>query len=184
MNEIKNKTPYLLIAGDIHSGAAAFRRLVELSTNPCCLAFLFTGDINLQNREIRSHIKKLKCDFIHVQGNHDSALGWDRLNLENPPLYKDIKIQNIRLFMSHGYVLETPEQYGLHSENYDLVITGHSHRVRLEQTQNTTFLNPGSAACPVDPDDPATYAILNLKNKTVEIRELWTDETLQQVSLK
>ena len=128
--------------------------------------------------------QKIECDFIHVQGSHDSALGWDRFNLENPPLFKDIRIQEIRLFMSHGYVLETPEHCDLHSEDYDLVITGHTHRVRLEKIHNTVFLNPGSAACPVAPDDPATYAILNLNNMTIEIKEMWTDETLQHVPLK
>ena len=86
--------------------------------------------------------------------------------------------------MSHGYVLETPERCDLHSEDYDLVITGHTHRVRLEKIHNTVFLNPRSAACPVAPDDPATYAILNLNNMTVEIKEMWTDEALQHVPLK
>ena len=128
--------------------------------------------------------KKIECDFIHVQGSHDSALGWDRFNLENPPLFKDIRIQEIRLFMSHGYVLETPEHCDLHSEDYDLVITGHTLRVRLKKIHNTVFLNPESAACPVAPDDPATYAILNLNNMTVEIKETWTNETLQYVPLK
>ena len=34
----------------------------------------------------------------------------------------------------------------LAENGYDLVITGHTHRVRLEKIHNTVFLDPESAA--------------------------------------
>jgi putative phosphoesterase len=53
--------------------------------------------------------------------------------------------------------------------NADLIICGHSHQPFARWIGNVLFINTGSVGRPDDGDPRATYAILKLKRKLVEV---------------
>jgi putative phosphoesterase len=53
--------------------------------------------------------------------------------------------------------------------NTDLIVCGHSHRPFARQVGATWFINTGSVGRPDDGDPRASYAVLTLKSKSVEV---------------
>jgi putative phosphoesterase len=51
----------------------------------------------------------------------------------------------------------------------DIVITGHSHRPRVEKLGNTVYVNPGHLKAPVDRGHPATFATVALNPDSIQI---------------
>jgi putative phosphoesterase len=147
MNIFKGKIDYLYHAGDIIS--------------PFSLKELFS----IEDLPIRV-----------VFGNNDGEKRVNRLLASKNPncVLEDIliteTIQDIRIAMTHGHhknILDTL----LESGHYDVVITGHTHKVVNDKLYNGTLhINPGEAGGWLT-DNP-TVAILDLKTLEVEIISL------------
>ena len=71
-----------------------------------------------------------------VRGNVDTA-AWGYAF----PLTATVEVEGVRVFVYHGHTgLE-----GVDLQNYDVVISGHSHRPGIETSTGVLYLNPGSA---------------------------------------
>ena len=101
-----------------------------------------------------------------VRGNNDKG-GWAR----SIPEREQLRILSINICMIHDVnELASPRE----AAEFDVVISGHSHRPSIERRDGILFLNPGSAG-PRRFSLPVTVAKLVIRSATVdaEIVELW-----------
>ena len=102
---------------------------------------------------------------IAVQGNMDRARG---INLPNA---KIIEAEGIRIGVVHGEVYpraDTQQLVYIAKElEADILISGHSHQPKIEQTDGVLLINPGSPIVPRLAD--RTVMILEVENREVNV---------------
>ena len=102
---------------------------------------------------------------IAIQGNMDRANG---INL---PTAKVLEAEGLRIGIVHGEVYpraDTQQLLYLARElNVDILVSGHSHQPKIEQTEGILLLNPGSPVVPRHAD--RTVMLLEINNKEVDV---------------
>ncbi|WP_296857800.1 metallophosphoesterase [uncultured Methanobrevibacter sp.] len=102
---------------------------------------------------------------IAIQGNMDRANG---INL---PTAKVLEAEGLRIGIVHGEVYpraDTQQLLYLARElNVDILVSGHSHQPKIEQTEGILLLNPGSPVVPRLAD--RTVILLEINNKEVDV---------------
>ena len=102
---------------------------------------------------------------IAVQGNMDRANG---ILL---PIAKTIEAEDLRIGLVHGEVYPRADSqqllYLAKELDVDILVTGHSHQPKIEQTDGVLLLNPGSPVVPRLAD--RTVMILEINNKAVDV---------------
>ena len=128
-----------------------------------CGMILHAGDVT--RREILSRLEAA-APVRAVRGNCDRD--W-----EDPlPKCLDFDLYGCRVCMAHKKK-RLPDDL----EPYDLVITGHTHEYRLEETvskrmgKRTLHLNPGSCG-PARAGQPVTLAILTLTDEGIKVSRI------------
>ncbi len=186
MLEINNEN-FLLAAGDIHNDEQALETLSETATEPNCLAFLYAGDLNAENCFILNILKYRNFVFLPVQGNCDSKWSFLDANLDLP-LYRCCTYRGLRIFITHGHMYCGPSSAGLEDTDFDIVITGHSHKWSISSElisgKRVIYLNPGSPSRPRGGSE-ASYALIRFKEKSavIEIRALNSNRLLSQETI-
>lgn len=99
-----------------------------------CNPILHAGDIG--SADVLEQLRKLAPVFA-VRGNNDRER-WAELLPET----EVVDVQNFRLYLLHDlHTLDLdPAAAGFHA-----VISGHSHRAKIEEKQSVLYFNPGSA---------------------------------------
>jgi putative phosphoesterase len=95
---------------------------------------LHAGDVG--DPEVIDHLETL-APVVAVRGNMDYGSWADRL-----PASKSLIIGKIKLFLIHD--IEWIDRQ-MELQNYQVIITGHTHRPLIDEKDNVLFLNPGSA---------------------------------------
>ena len=102
---------------------------------------------------------------IAIQGN------MDRVNGINLPTAKVLEAEGLRIGIVHGEVYpraDTQQLLYLARElNVDILVSGHSHQPKIEQTEGILLLNPGSPIVPRLAD--RTVMLLEINNKEVDV---------------
>ena len=102
---------------------------------------------------------------IAIQGN------MDRVNGINLPTAKVLEAEGLRIGIVHGEVYpraDTQQLLYLARElNVDILVSGHSHQPKIEQTEGILLLNPGSPVVPRLAD--RTVMLLDINNKEVDV---------------
>ncbi|MBE6508982.1 MAG: metallophosphoesterase [Methanobrevibacter sp.] len=102
---------------------------------------------------------------VAVQGNMDRARG---INL---PIAKVIEAEDLKIGLVHGEVYpraDTQQLLYLARElDVDILVSGHSHQPKIEQTEGKLLLNPGSPIVPRLAD--RTVMLLEINNKEVDV---------------
>lgn len=133
---VNSNERFLLVASDIHDNENCLERLTIMANNPKCIAFLYAGDLNVENFFICNLLRYRNFTFIPVLGNCDNPWDWESSNVPQPPLYRTLqysnKIGKFNIYMSHGHLYPFPSNVGLNDEDYEIYITGHSHKGSLE----------------------------------------------------
>ncbi len=123
---------------------------------------LHAGD--LTSPKVIEDLEKI-APVIAIQGNMDRTHG---INL---PLAKVIEVEDLKIGIAHGEVYpraDTQQLVYLAKElNVDILVTGHSHQPKIEQTDGVLLLNPGSPIVPRLAD--RTVMVLEINNKEVEV---------------
>ena len=123
---------------------------------------LHAGD--LTSPKVIEELEKI-APTIAIQGN------MDRVNGINLPVAKVIEVESLKIGMAHGEVYpraDTQQLVYLAKElNVDILVTGHSHQPKIEQTDGVLLLNPGSPIVPRLAD--RTVMLLEIKNKEVDV---------------
>ena len=123
---------------------------------------LHAGD--LTSPKVIEELEKI-APVIAIQGN------MDRVNGINLPLAKVIEAEDVKIGIAHGEVYpraDTQQLVYLAKElKVDILVTGHSHQPKIEQTDGVLLLNPGSPIVPRLAD--RTVMLLEIKNKEVDV---------------
>ena len=95
----------------------------------------------------------------------------DRTRGIDLPAAKVLEAEGLKIGIAHGEVYpraDTQQLVYLAKElNADIMITGHSHQPKIEQTDGVLLLNPGSPIVPRLAD--RTVMILEINNKEVDV---------------
>jgi putative phosphoesterase len=95
---------------------------------------LHAGDVG--DPEVIDHLETV-APVVAVRGNMDYGSWADRL-----PASKSLIIGKTKLFLIHD--IEWIDRQ-MELQNYQVIITGHTHRPLIDEKDNVLFLNPGSA---------------------------------------
>ena len=102
---------------------------------------------------------------LAIQGNMDRATG---IIL---PATETIEIEGLTVGIAHGEVYprgDTQQLVYIAKElGADILVTGHSHQPKIEQTDGVLLLNPGSPVVPRLAD--RTVMLLEINNKEVDV---------------
>ena len=102
---------------------------------------------------------------LAIQGNMDRATG---IKL---PATETIEIEGLTVGIAHGEVYprgDTQQLVYIAKElGADILVTGHSHQPKIEQTDGVLLLNPGSPVVPRLAD--RTVMLLEINNKEVDV---------------
>ena len=183
-----NDGKFILVAGDVHTSDQAFETLASIASREGCLAFIYTGDLDMENYFISQAIRCRNFVFMPVQGNCDNRWSWTDVGLDLP-LYRTCSFGNLRIFVSHGHLYWQPSSAGLEDADFDMVLTGHTHvpdlHTEIIDGKRIVFLNPGSAARPRG-GSRASYALIRFGGNgsaDAEIRTLGGDDLLSQETI-
>ncbi|MFH0925003.1 MAG: metallophosphoesterase [bacterium] len=134
------------IVSDTHDNLLKVKEIVDFFNNEKVEYVLHAGDIVAPFILLKG-FKYLNCPLTAVFGNNDG----DKLLLKKvatelnfdislPP--KKIVLDNINILMLHA-----PDQLDdfIQSNEYDLIIYGHTHRQEIRKVTNVTIINPGEA---------------------------------------
>ena len=120
-----------------------------------------------------------KRNIIAVKGNYpfDGGEGY----------HKILQIEQVKIFLTHGHKfgvkwgsLSRLHDYAS-SEDFDLVMYGHTHEASLEKEEGITYLNPGSVRQSRGKEGPS-FAMVTIKNKNIEV-QFFDAERLEEITL-
>ncbi len=152
------------IISDTHDNQEATKKAVEFFKNNNIKTIVHAGDI------VAPFTAKLLKDFevYAVFGNNDG----ERFLLSKTINIKDfqyLEINGKKIAVYHG-TLENITKALVKSQDYDVVVTGHTHKVLVEKHGRTLHINPGEACGYLT--GKKTVAILDIKEMNVNIFEL------------
>lgn len=107
-----------------------------------------------------------------VFGNNDGErdglkLMAKELGFSEPTDELELELEGKKLYAYHGTKVKILNK-AIESQNYDYVLTGHTHKIRNETLGRTRVINPGALfLC-----SPYTIAVLDLAKDILEIVEI------------
>lgn len=133
------------VVSDTHNNIRNVHRIVELFNDAGVAHVIHTGDIT-QAKTI-DVFAKLQAPMQGVFGNNDeerdsleAAIARHGFNFVEPPF--TLTLHGRRIFVVH----DPYDLAGSLTPGFDLVLHGHTHRHRLEQTTSGLIFNPGECA--------------------------------------
>jgi hypothetical protein len=123
---------------------------------------LHAGD--LTSMEVIEELERI-APVMAVQGN------MDRVNGINLPKAKTLEAEGVKIGLIHGEVYpraDTQQLVYLAKElDVDILVSGHSHQPKIEQTDGVLLINPGSPIVPRLAD--RTVMLLEVHDKKVDV---------------
>lgn len=157
-----------LIASDIHGSAFWCRKLLEAFDSEKADRLLLLGDILYHGprndlpteyapKAVIEMLNARKNDIFCVRGNCDGEV--DQMVLEFPILadYLLLPIGERMIFATHGHKFHKNALPPLRRS--DILLHGHTHVSVLEETEEYTYVNPGSVSIPKE-NTPHGYILL------------------------
>lgn len=146
-------------------------------------------DVVRGNHEVMLSAARIDFDYLSkVDARYGSGvrIAIEQLNskqldeLCDLPHPLELEIDGVRILLCHGapwdldqYIYPDAEPTLIArcaAENYDLVVTGHTHYPMLKEIGNVTLLNPGSAGQSRDRQPGACWALFDTEDHTIELR--------------
>ncbi len=156
------------IISDTHDNLKNIKKVIEKLNKEKVKYVFHCGDII--SPFALKEFEKLNCKMYLVFGNND---GDKYLLIKNKPenveilgYFGEVEINGYEIFITHYDFVGLAFCF---LNKYDFVFCGHSHKPEIKKLGKTTLINPGNVAGYLN---KANYAILNLKNKKVKIKNL------------
>ena len=156
---------------DSHDNLSAIDKAVKRFNESQVLAVLHAGDVI--SPFTAKNFQKLDAHLYLVFGNNDG----EKKGLMNKfqgfathlGIFGEVEIHNTKFAMYHG-AHEKITTALLNSNQYDYLITGHTHGKEIEKVNETTMINPGETCGYLT--GKQRIAILDLDSKEIESIEL------------
>ena len=175
----------IFFASDIHGSAKACSAMLDAYNYENAERFILLGDLlyhgprnplpeQYNPKEVISLLNNLEYSPLCVRGNCDAEVDQMVLNF---PIMSDsaiLALDNHRIaFITHGHIYSLsnlpPMQKG------DILIHGHTHVHCIQESNDITYINPGSVSMPKENQEPS-YMIFD--NNTFTIKQLYTHKVL------
>jgi putative phosphoesterase len=126
--------------------------------------------------ELCALFNTLAKPLVCVRGNCDAEV--DQMILDHPieAPYAHLFMGRWRILVHHGHQDRLPAKA---EQNYNLIISGHTHLPGIKKENGVIYLNPGSPALPKN--DPKTPTIALIDDTTVAIWDIETGEEVQRL---
>ena len=126
-------------------------------------------------------LKESGIPVIGVLGNNDGDISMLReIEHRVAPQPVETNLGEFSTFLMHGFkdasLTEKIATAIALSGYYQLVLFGHTHKYKIEQKGKTLLVNPGALSGYLAED--ATYAVLDLTSRNVEVKRLRTMDVL------
>lgn len=133
------------VVSDTHNNLKNVRRIVELFNAADVERVIHTGDIS--QAKTLDVLAGLEAPLTGVFGNNDeereslaTAIEAHGMRFVDPPL--ELNWHNRSILVVHDPL----ELEGVHTNEQDLVLHGHTHRQRIEKRGDQLIFNPGECA--------------------------------------
>ncbi|MFP4115707.1 MAG: metallophosphoesterase family protein [Candidatus Aenigmatarchaeota archaeon] len=184
MREVQTERPeYILCLGDIVGYGPHPNKVVELMERDATEIISVKG--NHDEAVLGGKVKKL-------QSNAAEAVEWtiERIKdenlevLENFDTYEALEIDGYKFFAVHGSPRDHLNEYVdrntsdetlngfLEDTGADVLLMGHTHVPYIRSLERGLAINPGSVGQPRDRDRRASYAIVDIKRRVLDIRRV------------
>ena len=145
------------IASDIHGSAYCCKMMLERYKEEKADRLLLLGDILYHGprndlplcyapKEVIAMLSEKGSETLSVRGNCDCEV--DQMVLPFPVLadYTVLDTGSRLIFATHGHLFSPSNP--LPMKKGDILLSGHTHVPRCEETDGLVFLNPGSVSIP------------------------------------
>ena len=136
--------------------------------------------LKVRKKQAKWAAVKVPEKWLAFQWAYEHLSSGSRRYLKNLPEQRRLNVKGWKILLTHGspaspeehLTPDTPEER-MHElaemAAADIIICGHSHQPFSRWVDNILFINTGSVGRPDDGDPRATYAILKIKRKLVEV---------------
>lgn len=163
------------IISDTHDDIANIKKAVEIFKKRKIQTVLHLGDVVAPPA-----IKFFKgFKLMGIFGNNDGykqylLSTYDAIGGKLLGDFAVIELDGLKIALYHGEFEDITEAL-VKSSKYDLVLSGHFHKARIERFDNTIWVNPGSAHSYFTVDRNPTVAVLDTASREVEIVAIEND---------
>lgn len=168
-----------MVISDIHGDIYKLNVILDIYKKEKCNKLIVLGDlfnygIDLNKNDIINRLNLMKENIIYVRGNCD--INVSKIEFDTPHS-KDIIINDKKVFLTHGHLYTMEYLLG---NNYDIIISGHTHVPIIEEKYNKLFLNPGS----ISKSRKGENSFMIIDSNIVTIRNLENNIILQKNIVK
>lgn len=177
------------IASDIHGSAYCCKMMLERYKEEKADRLLLLGDILYHGprndlplcyapKEVIAMLSEKGSETLSVRGNCDCEV--DQMVLPFPVLadYTVLDTGSRLIFATHGHLFSPSRP--LPMKKGDILLSGHTHVPRCEETDGLVFLNPGSVSIP---KEGSVQSYMTLENGVFLWKELESSKTYKEYSL-
>ena len=177
------------IASDIHGSAYCCKMMLERYKEETAGRLLLLGDILYHGprndlplcyapKEVIAMLSEKGSETLSVRGNCDCEV--DQMVLPFPVLadYTVLDTGSRLIFATHGHLFSPSRP--LPMKKGDILLSGHTHVPRCEETDGLVFLNPGSVSIP---KEGSVRSYMTLENGVFLWKDLESSKTYKEYSL-
>lgn len=177
------------IASDIHGSAYCCKMMLERYKEEKADRLLLLGDILYHGprndlpqcyapKEVIAMLCEKGNETLSVRGNCDCEV--DQMVLPFPVLadYTVLDTGSRLIFATHGHLFSPSRP--LPMKKGDILLSGHTHVPRCEETDGLVFLNPGSVSIP---KEGSVRSYMTLENGVFLWKDLESAKTYKEYSL-
>lgn len=159
------------IMSDSHDNIGNIKKAIQIFKEHKVEAILHAGD--LISPFCVPLFEEFSGNFFLCAGNNLGDTQFLKKLIEGIGTYYpeigEVELDNVKFALYHG-TYEPITKALLDSQNYDYIITGHTHHKDIKEKGKTILINPGEAFG--DLYGTATIAILDTENREVNFHEL------------
>lgn len=176
------------IASDIHGSAYCCKMMLERYKEEKADRLLLLGDILYHGprndlplcyapKEVIAMLCEKGSETLSVRGNCDCEV--DQMVLPFPVLadYTVLDTGSRLIFATHGHLFSPSRP--LPMKKGDILLSGHTHVPRCEETDGLVFLNPGSVSIP---KEGSVRSYMTLENGVFLWKDLESGKTYKEYS--
>ena len=149
--------------------------------------------LKVKTKEKEWGAKKIPEKWLAFQWAYEHLSPENKIYLNTLPEKRHIHLKGFHIQMTHGSPATPEEPLGpettderLHElatlSHASIILCGHSHLPFTRWIDEAVFINPGSVGRPDDGDPRASYAIINLKKKIIDVSHYRLDYDVQRAA--
>ena len=179
----------LMFASDIHGSASAMEAVLRQYRTEGASRLVLLGDLLYHGprndlplcyapKEVIAMLSEKGSETLSVRGNCDCEV--DQMVLPFPVLadYTVLDTGSRLIFATHGHLFSPSRP--LPMKKGDILLSGHTHVPRCEETDGLVFLNPGSVSIP---KEGSVRSYMTLENGVFLWKDLESSKTYKEYSL-